>query len=166
MCTFWTQSTKCVRSISNIVHIFVELVFLLLLSQGGNILLIVKAFNSSLICRQKYSLYWFIHSIRETPFLGILTWVKTLTRAWSIERLFSAANGRNSPCSGGLIIISDVKHTSRLWNSEQCRVTSWASSEQMRLPVYCLFTTWRTAATQAAVVLASCTAIWPDQTSW
>lgn len=55
----------------NIVHIFVELVFLLLLSQGGNILLIVKAFNSSLIWRQKYSLYWFIHSIRETPFLGI-----------------------------------------------------------------------------------------------
>lgn len=114
----------------------VEIFFLLLLKQRGNILLInillVKALKPSLITQQKYSVYWFIHSIREIPLLGIkslfeqLDQKKSLTREWSIGGLFSVyvASDSNSHWSGSSSMTSNVKPASRLWNSKQ----SWTTA--------------------------------------
>lgn len=137
----------------------------------------VKAFKSSLIWRQKYSVYWFIHSIREIPLPGIkslceqLDLNKTLTRAWSIGGLLGAcaANDRNSQWSGSPIMISNVKRTSRLWNSEQSRAASRASSEQMRLASLLLvyhFTDYSDTSSCCSGVMLQSTTIWPDHTSW
>ncbi len=140
----------------------------------------VRAFKSSLIWRQKYSVYWFIHSIREIPLPSIkslceqLDLNETLTRAWAVEGLLSAcaANDRNSHWSGSLIMISNVKHTSRLWNSEQSRATSRGSSEQMRLAslllVYHFTDCSDTSSCCSGVMLCAVyrRTIRPDQTSW
>lgn len=111
---FWSRSTKCLRSIRNIVQIFAQLVLPLLLSLGGN-----KWSNHwffSLIWRQKYSLYWFIHS---TTVWG----TKSLCADVDLRSLFNqsvivkwvvhSVAGLLSSLKGYYIITSDVKHTFR-----------------------------------------------------
>lgn len=121
-----------------------------------------------------------IHSNREIPLLGIkrlykqIYQNKTLTRLWSLGGLFSvwAANDRNSHWSRGLIMISNVKPTSRLWYSEQSRATSKATLKQMRLAsLFLVFTFTDCSDTSSCYSgIMHCTVssrpIWPDQTSW
>lgn len=114
---FWSGSTKCLRSIRNTVQIFAQLVLPLLLSLGGNKWSNLWFF--SLIWRQKYSLYWFIHSTgvwgTKSSFADVD--LRSLFNRSVINRqLVRSAAGRLSNFSslkGYYIITSDVKHTFR-----------------------------------------------------
>lgn len=91
----------------------------------------VKAFTSTLISWQKYSVYCFIHNIREIALLDIkslceqLDLSETLARVWSTGGLLMHVQLMTAiPIrSGSLIMISNVKSTTKLWNSEQSLVT-------------------------------------------
>lgn len=125
---------------------------------------LVKAFTSTLISWQKYSVYWFIHTIREIALLDIKSlWEQldpseTLTRVRSTGELFNDSNSQHERKFN-----RDIKREihykiwgfwAKLSRGESQLHNKWG------WPSYCLFTTSLTAVTQAAVVLASGIAMW------
>lgn len=80
-----------VRNIRNIAQIFVEIFCFYYCPVEGGIFADSQTFESSLIWRQKYSVYWFIHSNRDIPLPGIksLNWKRPKDGQYAIQWMCS-----------------------------------------------------------------------------
>lgn len=154
MDTFLYQPTSVIACSTRIFvrNICRDILFLLLFCWGGNICW-QSNFRVAFIWRQKYSVYWFIHSIREIPLPGIkrLTWKRPKDGQYVIQWMCSEWKKFLLQWKSH----HDITCKTQFKTKECCRKQSLFMS---------LFTTRLTAVTEAAVVLASYTVVlWPGK---